>query len=56
MVFFFGKSDENTYQEGRALMQMYRVVPMMKRVNCTCSCFRLSLILLFQWWCWWSGC
>jgi len=28
MVVFFVKSNENTYQKGRALMQMYRVIPM----------------------------
>ena len=27
MVVFFVKSNENTYPKGRALMQMYRVVP-----------------------------
>ena len=30
---FFVKSNENTYPKGRALMQMYRVVPQMKRGN-----------------------
>jgi len=34
MVVFFVKSNENTYPKGRALMQMYRVVPIMKRWNC----------------------
>jgi len=35
MVVFFVKSSENTctYQKGRALIQMYRVVPKMKRGN-----------------------
>jgi len=33
IVFFFVKSNKNTYSKGRALMQMYRVVPMMKREN-----------------------
>ena len=28
---FFVKSNEKTYPKGRALMQMYRVVPIMKR-------------------------
>ena len=31
MVVFFVKSKENTYPEGRALLQMYRVVPKTKR-------------------------
>ena len=34
MVVFFVKSTENTYPKGRALMQMYRVVPITKRGNC----------------------
>jgi len=33
MVVFFVKSNENTYPKGRALMQMYRVVPITKRWN-----------------------
>ena len=33
MVVFFVKCNENTYSKGRALMQMYRVVPIMKRGN-----------------------
>ena len=33
MVVFFVKSNENTYPKGRALMHMYRVVPITKRVN-----------------------
>ena len=33
MVVFFVKSNENTYPKGRALVQMYRIVPMTKRVN-----------------------
>jgi len=33
MVVFFTKTIENTYPKGRALMQMYRVVPKMKRRN-----------------------
>jgi len=33
MVVFFFKSNENTYPKGRALMQMYRVVPITRRVN-----------------------
>ena len=28
MIVFFDKSNENTYPKGRALMQMYRVVPL----------------------------
>jgi len=35
MVVFFVKSNENTYPKGRALMQMYRGVPIMKRGNCS---------------------
>ena len=35
MVVFFVKSNENTYPKGRALMQMYKVVPIKKRGNCT---------------------
>ena len=31
MVVFFVKSNENTYPKGRALVQMYRVVPITKR-------------------------
>jgi len=30
---FFTKNNENTYPKGRALMQMYRVVPQTKRGN-----------------------
>jgi len=33
MVVFFVKSIRNTYPKGRALMQMYRVVPQSKRRN-----------------------
>jgi len=36
MVVFFVKSNQNTYPKGGALMQMYRVVPLIKRGN-TCS-------------------
>jgi len=31
--FFFVKSNENTYPKRRALVQMYRVVPITKRGN-----------------------
>jgi len=31
MVVFFVKSNENTYPKGRALMQMYKVVPIKKK-------------------------
>jgi len=31
MVVFFVKSNENTYPNGRALLQMYRVVNITKR-------------------------
>ena len=34
MVVFFVKSNENTYPKGRALMHMYRVVPITERGNC----------------------
>ena len=33
MVFFFVKSNENTYPKGRALIQMFGVVPITKREN-----------------------
>jgi len=33
MEVFFVKSNENTYPKGRALMQMYKVVPITKRGN-----------------------
>jgi len=33
MVVFFVKSNENAYPKGRALMQMYRVVPQTTRGN-----------------------
>jgi len=33
MAVFFVKSNENTYSKGRALMEMYRVVSIMKRGN-----------------------
>jgi len=33
MVVFFVKSNEYTYTKGRALMKMYRVVPITKREN-----------------------
>jgi len=33
MLVFVVKRDENTYPQGRALMQMYRVVPLTKRGN-----------------------
>ena len=36
MVVFFVKNNENTYPKGRALMQMYRVVPITKRGNWRC--------------------
>jgi len=37
MVVFFVKSNENTYSKERSLMQMYRVVPQIKRGNCRTS-------------------
>ena len=33
LVVFFFLNNEKTYQKGRALMQMYRVVPQLKREN-----------------------
>ena len=36
MVVLFFKSNENTYPKGRALMQMYRVVPITKRGKLCC--------------------
>ena len=33
MIVFFTKNDENIYPKGRALMQMYRVVPITKKGN-----------------------
>ena len=35
MVLFLFKYDENTYQKGRVILQMYRVVPQTKRGNGT---------------------
>jgi len=43
MVIFFAKCNENTYPEGRALMQMYRVVSITKRGNSKVSLMLLSL-------------
>jgi len=40
MVVFIVNSNENSYPKGRALMQMYRVVPITKREN----------HLLWWWW------
>jgi len=39
MVVVYVKSNENTYAKGRALMQMYRVVPQKKIGNYTCANF-----------------
>jgi len=33
IIVFFVKSNENAYPKGRAFMEMYRVVPIMKRGN-----------------------
>ena len=33
IVVFFTSNNENIYLKGRALMQMYRIVPQMKRGN-----------------------
>jgi len=45
MEVFFDKSNENTYPKGRALMQMYRVVPQTKRGNWF-LCFTYTCIQL----------
>ena len=37
---FFVNSNENTYSKGRALMQMYKIVPITKRGN--------SLVFIFS--------
>ena len=34
IVVFCLKYDDNTYPKGRAILQMYRVVPQTKRGNC----------------------
>ena len=44
MVVFFVKSNENTYPKGRALMQLYGVVPKTKRRR-TFASFTLTMIL-----------
>ena len=48
MVVFFVKSNENTYSKGRALMQMYRVVPITKRelLKLLYNCFRHTYVIL----------
>jgi len=43
MVVFFVKSNENTYPKGRALMQMYRVVPITKRENWNDVCNHIGM-------------
>ena len=42
MVVFFFQNNENTYSKGRALMQMYRVVPQTKRGN-GCSLLNIHI-------------
>jgi len=49
MVIFFVKSNENTYSKGRALMQMYRVVPITKRGNSYFKIFTLALKTFIYW-------
>jgi len=39
MVVFLVKINKNTYPKGRALVQIYRVVPITKRGNWQLSCF-----------------
>ena len=48
MVVFFVESNENSYQKGRALMQMYRDVPIKKRGN---FCQTLSTFRNVRWSC-----
>ena len=50
MVIFFIKSNENIYPKGRALVQMYRVVPITKRENIQQSILNLIglLFCLFE--------
>ena len=43
MAVFFVKSNENTYPKGRALMQMYRVVPITKRENWNDVCNHIGM-------------
>ena len=54
---FIFKNDDDTYQKGRAFMQMYRVVPQTKRGNWSCI---VSVLLLVDggWKSWyaWSQC
>ena len=48
MVVFFVKSNENTYSKGRALMQIYRVVPITKRelLKLLYNCFHHTYVKL----------
>jgi len=48
IVIFIVKSIENTYPKGRALMQLYRVVPITKRGNI----LQLVLTAAFSSCCW----
>jgi len=41
------KSNENTYQNGRALMQMYRVVPITKMCNSSIPIVVLGIWITF---------
>ena len=47
-VVFFVKSNENTYSKGRALMQIYRVVPITKRelLKLLYNCFHHTYVIL----------
>ena len=47
MVVFFVKSNENTYPNGRALMQMYRVVSITKRRNNVPNSLQLIKIVFY---------
>ena len=47
MVDFFVKSNENTYPKGRALMQVYRVVPLTKKRELTLE-VKAAIIRVFS--------
>jgi len=46
MVVFFVKSNENTYLKGRALMQMYTLVPITKRGNYAWRCIYPNILCI----------
>ena len=48
VVFCFVKSNENTYPNERALMQMYRVVPITKRGTRSYVCISKVLMSTFR--------